>query len=63
MRAPKEGSKKYRKVLDAGCGGYWIGNPTSGYDFDCDHGYDWDCDCCPIVIEVERCKQRMEGEI
>jgi hypothetical protein len=47
MAAPKRGTRRYKAVLDAGCGGkydYWG-------EFDCDHEYDWTCDDCPINAE------------
>jgi len=46
MTAPKRG-KKYKSVVDAGCGGYrdyWG-------EYYCRHNYDWTCDECPWSIE------------
>lgn len=42
---PKEGSRRWHKIIKAGCGGtrdYWG-------EYDCSHNYDWACDDCPIV--------------
>jgi len=46
VKAPKRG-KKYKEVIDRGCGGY---QDHEG-DYACEHGYEWSCDNCPLVIE------------
>ena len=48
MKPPKRGSKKYKEILELGCGGWY--DEWNG-DYDCHHPYDWSCDDCPIVIE------------
>ena len=46
---PKEGTRRYKQVLNRGCGGYSY-DTSDGMEYDCYH-YDWICDYCPIVIE------------
>jgi hypothetical protein len=55
-RAPQHGTRRYIKVLEAGCGGYrdyWG-------EFDCRHNYPWTCDDCPIVVEQYRPNDQQE---
>jgi hypothetical protein len=50
MKAPKHGTKRYKAVMKAGCGGYQ--DPYDG-DYDCTHDYEWSCDECPVCYEVQ----------
>lgn len=53
---PKEGTKRYQKILDRGCGGREINIPGEPTEYDCDHQYAWDCEYCPCCIEAQRSK-------
>jgi hypothetical protein len=55
MGAPKYGTSQFKKVLNKGCGGYWI-STTDYHEFDCSHKYGWLCDECPINVEADRHK-------
>ena len=50
MNPPRRNSKKYKEILEKGCGGYFC-DTINGFEYDCTHGYEWECDYCPIVIE------------
>jgi hypothetical protein len=58
MNPPKRG-KKYKEIVDRGCGGYqtWEG------DYDCRHPYDWACDDCPCCIEYQKELWKKEGKM
>lgn len=47
MNVPREGSKRWKEILEMGCGGHY---DREG-EFDCDNGYDWDCEDCPVCVE------------
>jgi hypothetical protein len=46
----KRNSKRYKEVLEAGCGGY-ESSTSDGTEFYCNHQYEWVCDNCPITRE------------
>jgi hypothetical protein len=58
MNPPKRG-KKYKEIVERGCGGYqtWEG------DYDCRHPYDWACDDCPCCIEYQKELWKKEKKI
>lgn len=49
-RPPKRGTKKYKAMVELGCGGRKI-ETLDGTEYDCDHQYPWDCDDCPPCVE------------
>lgn len=53
MKAPRKGSRQYKAVITAGCGGSWQNTPN-GEEFDCPHEYDWTCDVCPINTQFDK---------
>ena len=52
-----------KAIISIGCGGHRIGNPTDGYDFDCEHEYEWDCDNCPIVVREQDYERDEKGYV
>lgn len=50
MKTPNKGTKKYRAVVEAGCGGQ---HDIWG-EFDCQHAYGWTCDYCPCSLEARK---------
>lgn len=49
MKPPKNPkSRKYRRIVNRGCGGsrdYWG-------EYSCDHVYDWICEECPCCLDA-----------
>lgn len=58
-RNMKRNSKKWKEVLERGCGGYCT-NTTNGMDYGCKHEYDWNCDDCPCCIVKQEEKYKNE---
>ena len=50
MKMPKERTKRWKEIVDLGCGGHY----DHEGEFGCEHGYEWDCDYCPVFIEKMR---------
>lgn len=58
MKIPKISSKRYKEIIEKGCGLY-MSETWDGLEWDCSHNYDWVCDNCPCTIEYQKVKEEI----